>query len=166
MTFHTGVITDKGRISPEYPEVLHTYLLRRFGAGCCVEFEVRELHTKRSERQNRAFHALVAQWAMQKGHAPDALKQAIKAQVFGTIEVEVNGFVAQVLAKPHSSRLTVTEFCHLIEETLRLAAEDGVWLDAPDEYRKAKEQAAKDAAKRAAKEAAAQARSNEVPVRP
>lgn len=150
MTAHTGIITDTGRIDPDYPDLLHAYNLRKFGAGCCVEFEVRELHTKRSERQNRAFHALVAQWAIEKGQSPDALKQAIKAQVFGTLEIEVNGFVAQVLAKPHSSRLTVTEFCHLIEETLRLAAEDGVWLEAPDEYRKAKEKAAKRAAQEAA----------------
>jgi hypothetical protein len=41
-----------------------------------------------------------------------------------------------VLAQPHTARLTVSQFSELIERTLELAAEDGVWLEAPDEYTK------------------------------
>lgn len=146
MSTFLGVIDAKGRIVPDFPGPLHAYLLKRFGVGACIEFEVREQGTKRTDRQNKALHALITEWARHRGETPDALKQWVKAEVFGTVEIDVQGHVFQVLAKPHSSRLSIAEFCHLIEEVLRLAAEDGCWLQAPDEYRKAKEKAARQAA--------------------
>ena len=140
-----GVTDRHGRIVPDFPDQAHALVRRRFPAGTCIDYEVREQRSRRSDRQNRAFHALIATWARERGWSPDHLKEAVKGLVFGHVEVTLplTGEMRQELAKPHTSRLTVTEFCHLIEETLRLAAEDDVFLDAPDEYRKAKEAAAK-----------------------
>jgi len=139
-----GTVQPDGRIKPEYGAPQRALLLRRFGAGACIEYEVREQRTKRTARQNRAFHALIAAWAQQRGWSPDHLKEAVKGLVFGHVEVvmPLTGEIRQEPARPHTSRLNVTDFCFLIDETLRLAAEDNVWLEAPDEYRRAKGQAA------------------------
>jgi hypothetical protein len=95
---------------------------------------------------------LLHPWARERGWQTDDLKDIMLGIAFGHIEkvMPITGEIRQVLAKPRSSRLNVTDFCHLIEEVLRVAAEDDYWLEAPDEYRRAKEAAAKQARKQAA----------------
>lgn len=144
MTF-LGHTTADGRIVPEFPAQQHAYCKRHFPAGTCIEYEVREQRSKRSDRQNRALHALLSDWARARGWQVDDLKDVMLGIAFGHLErvMPVTGEVVKVLAKPHSSHLNVTDFCFLIEEVLRVAAEDDHWLEAPDEYRKAKELAEK-----------------------
>lgn len=146
-----GTVDAEGRIHLDFPNQQRAYCKRRL-AGLCIEIEIREQRTRRSDRQNRALWALLQPWARERGWQPDHLKDVMLGIAFGHIEhvAPITGEVLQVLAKPRSSRLNVTEFCHLIEEVLRVAAEDDYWLDAPDEYRKAKEAAEKKRQKAAA----------------
>jgi hypothetical protein len=147
----TAVTDERGRIVPDYPAQYAALMRRRFPAGTCIEFEVREQATKRSDRQNRALWALLSPWARERGWQVDELKDVMLGIAFGKVEQTqpVTGAIVQVNAKPRSSKLSVHDFCHLIEEVLRVAAEDDYWLEAPDEYRKAKEQAQRKAAKAA-----------------
>jgi hypothetical protein len=138
----TAVTDERGRIVPDYPAQYAALMRRRFPAGTCIEFEVREQATKRSDRQNRALWALLSPWAKERGWQVDELKDVMLGIAFGKVEQEqpITGAIVQVNAKPRSSKLTVTEFVHLVEEVLRVAAEDDYWLDSPSEYHAAKKE--------------------------
>ena len=59
-------------------------------------------------------------------------------------------------AETSTARLSKAKFCTLIEGVLEMAAEqDGIYLDAPDQYRKAKQQEARRLARLAQKGQAA-----------
>jgi hypothetical protein len=149
MTFLAHCDVD-GKLHLDFPAQLRTYCRKRL-AGLQVELEVREMRTKRSDRQNKALWAMLSPWAKERGWRVDALKDVVMGIAFGHIEetAPLTGEVVKVLAKPRSSHLNVTEFCHLIETILETAAEDDYYLDAPDEYRKAKEAERRKAAKAA-----------------
>lgn len=157
MTEFHGRVFATGKIVFDFPAQLIAYLKHLYaktGDGA-ISARFYPLRSQRSDRQNRAFHALVTPWAKERGWTVDQLKDVLLGIAFGTIETvaPVTGEVTRVLAEPHSAQLDVTQFAHLIEEVLRVAAEDGYWLQAPDEYRLAKEAAAKAAEKAAAKAA-------------
>lgn len=139
-----GMVNEHGTVHLDFPQQQRAWCKTRL-AGQSVEVEIRPQHSKRSDRQNRALHALLNAWAKDSGNDTDDLKQVMLGIAFGHVErtMPVTGEIREVLAKPHSSGLTVHEFCHLIEEVLRVAAENGTWLQAPDEYRRAKEAAAR-----------------------
>lgn len=143
-----GTCDAEGRIHLDFPLQQRAYCKRHL-AGTVIDVQVREQRSTRSDRQNRALWALLQEWARPKGWTPDELKDSMLGIAFGTVErvMPITGEIRHVPAKPRSSKLNVTDFCHLIEEVLRVAAEDGVWLMAPDEYRKSKEAAARKAAK-------------------
>lgn len=133
-------VDDRGHVRFAHPAQAHAYLRGKF-AGQVIVGQFYPHREKRSDRQNRGFHAMVAPWAKAEGHRIDDLKDDLLAAVFGTVEVVslVTGEVKQVLAEPHTSKLTVGQFCELVDRTLEIAAEQGVILVAPDEYRRTKE---------------------------
>lgn len=150
-------VAEDGRVSFVHAPQARAYLRRlRQAEGEHFICQIYPHRAKRSDRQNRGFHAMISPWAREGGHRIDDLKRDLLEAVFGTLEVTsaVTGEVRQVLAEPHTSKLTVGQFCELIDRTLELAAEQGVMLVAPDEYLKAKEAAAKQAARKAKREAA------------
>lgn len=132
------LIDTQGRVSFAHPGQARGYL-KRF-AGQCLVSQFYEHRTKRSERQNRAFHACITPWANGRGWEIDALKQFLLKRTFGTHEFvdPITGEVIEVLAEPHTSKLSVGQFVRLIDRTLELAAEDGYVLLIGDEYTKAK----------------------------
>lgn len=152
---HYAYILADGSLKFEFAGQQKAYCLKTFGVGGCVDVEIREHREKRTDRQNRALWALLHAWCKEadQGWRPDDLKDAVMGTVFGTLEVTmpITGEVKRVLARPSTSGLNITDFCQVIEAILELAAtsEPCVFLQAPDEYRKAKEQAEKLAAKRA-----------------
>lgn len=149
MSTFFGFVSAEGKFSLDFPTQFRAFL-KRF-KGCEVELEIREKRTKRSLRQNAAFHALLTPWAREEGHSIDDLKRDVLREVFGTHERTnpITGEVTEALNQPHSSKLSVGQFCELIERTLEIAASCGHVLSAPDEYRKAKEQAQKQKARAA-----------------
>lgn len=149
--FH-GRLTSTGQIVWDFPGVVAAYRKRLFETtDGHVTGQFYPFRTRRSDRQNRALHALLTPWARERGWSMDDLKDTMLGIAFGHVEkvMPVTGEIVRLLAEPHSSRLDVTKFCHLIEEVLRVAAEDDYWLESPEEYRKAKEQAEKEAARKA-----------------
>lgn len=153
--FH-GRLTPDGSVVWDFPELVKAYRKRLYAAtDGFVTGQFYPYRTRRSDRQNRALHALLTPWAKARGWSVDDLKDTMLGIAFGHTErvMPVTGEVLKVLAEPHSSRLDVTKFCHLIEEVLRVAAEDDFWLESPEEYRKAKEAAAKQERRQKAKAA-------------
>jgi hypothetical protein len=142
-------VDERGRVSFAHPGQAHAWL-RRF-AGTCIAAQFYEHREKRSGRQNRGFHSMITPWAKQEGHRIDDLKADLLREVFGTLESVslVTGEVREVLAEPHTSTLTVGQFCELIDRTLEIAAGVGVILVPPDEYKRQKSAAAKKAARSA-----------------
>lgn len=133
-------VDERGRLKFAHPAQAHAYLRGKF-AGQTIVGQFYPHREKRNERQNRGFHAMVAPWAKAEGHRIDDLKDDLLQAVFGTLETVslVTGEVRTVLAEPHTSKLTVGQFCELVDRTLEIAAEQGVILVAPDEYRRTKE---------------------------
>lgn len=146
-----------GHVKPDFPAPLQSWVKSLAGeAGAEVEIQITLAGQNATERQKRGFHAMVKPWADKRGDPVDYLKQWLLAEIFGTHTFKVPGtdtFIT-VLAEPHTSALTRRQYCDLIEGAMRLAAErDGIYLIAPDEYRKAKEAAAKQAEREARKRA-------------
>ena len=149
-------LVQQGRLHLDFRKQFDAYL-RQF-EGYEVEVEVRRRREKRSLRQNAGFHAMVTPWVLSEGYPIEDLKRDLLREVFGVLEVSVSpvdGKPREILAQPHTSDLSVREFCELIERTLEIAAGCGVLLQAPDEYRKAKEALAKAEARKAKKAATA-----------
>lgn len=148
---HFATVTDTGDLEFEFAAQQRAYCLKNYGAGGCLDVDIREHREKRTDRQNRALWALLTEWCLQakQGWRVDDLKDVMLGKVFGRIErvMPVTGEIVMVNAEPHSSKLGVSKFCELIEGILETAAmsEPSVYLMAPDEYRLAKEQAAKKA---------------------
>lgn len=134
-----------GKPRLDFPSQFFAYVKRFEGEE--IEITVSKRKAQRTDRQNRALHAMLTPWAHEAGYSLDELKRALMGEVFGwqTQRNPITGQDAQVPVRPHTSALNVADFCHLIDEALRIAAECGVILVAPDEYRKAKEAAAKQA---------------------
>jgi hypothetical protein len=144
-------VGDDGRVQFAHPGQAHAYLKAKF-AGQDIVAKFYEYRAQRSDRQNRAFHSLVSPWAKERGWEIEALKQFLLGRIFGWREFldRQSGEVCKVLAEPHTSKLSVGQFVELIDRTLELAAEDGIWLMAPDEFTKAKATAARRAARKGA----------------
>ena len=151
--FH-GWVTPDGKVEWDFPAQVVAWR-RKLSGGTrtAISATFYEFRSKRTDRQNRALWALLTAWCKEadQGWRPDDLKDAVMAHVFGTIEVTnpITGEVGKALARPHTSSLNVTDFCTVIEAILELAAtsEPSVFLESPEEYRKAKEKAQKQAVK-------------------
>jgi hypothetical protein len=100
-----------------------------------------DANSQKTRRQERGFHAMIAPWAKERGDNVDDLKQFLLGEVFGhhTYVDRRSGAEVQVLAEPHTSKLTKQQYSHLIERSMDIAAEDNVILIAPDEWRQMKE---------------------------
>lgn len=148
-------VTANGRPTFAHPGQAMAWL-RQF-AGQCIVAQFYEHRVKRSDRQSRAFHACITPWAKARGWELDALKQFLLKRAFGVHEFTdpISGEVIEVLAEPHTSKLSVSQFVHLIDRTLELGAEDGQFLLIGDEYTKAKAAAEKRAERDARKAATA-----------
>jgi signal transduction protein with GAF and PtsI domain len=129
--------TGKFALDPIESKKFRAFVAKKL-KGQEVALEIRPRRQKRTEAQGRGFHAMVQPWAREEGHDIDELKRQLLEHVFGTHEAThaITGEVVTVPNKLHTSTLTVQEFSDLIEQTLIIAAECGVILTAPDEYRR------------------------------
>lgn len=109
--------------------------------GCNLLITIVDADAHKTRRQERGFHAMIAPWARRKGWEVDQLKQYLLARTFGTFSYthEGTGEVFEILSEPSSSRLSKSQYSLLIERAMDIAAEDGVILIAPDEWRKLKD---------------------------
>lgn len=144
-----GFVDDAGTFTLDHRGAFVAYA-KRF-KGNEVELELRLRKAKRSDKQNRAYHACIEPWARDEGYPIEDLKRDLLIEVFGSREVTspVTGAVTLVPVKPHTSRLTVAEFAELMERTVEIAAGCGVILELPSEYTERQAKAAKAARKAA-----------------
>jgi hypothetical protein len=139
-----GKVDDNGRIHLDFPSQQIAYCKRKL-AGQCVDVIVAPAGHAKTRLQEKGFHSMISPWARGEGHRIDDLKRDLLRAVFGEQE-HVNpltGEITMVLREPHTSKLNRAQYCELIERTLNIAAECGVVLIAPNEYREMKEKEAK-----------------------
>lgn len=140
-------IDAEGRVAFAHPKQARAWLKRRH-AGEVIVAQFYPHDAKRTDPQNRALHALVSAWLAEGpeskgGWTIDGLKLFVLGEVFGRLELAhpVTGEVIYLPNETSTARLSKAKFCKLIEGVLEMAAEqDGIYLEAPDQYRKAKEQ--------------------------
>lgn len=153
-----GFAAPGGEWKPDFPSQVQAWCKQLAGeTGEEIEIVITKAKQDKSRRQERGFHAMVSPWARERGWQLDALKQFLLRQIFGTHDFTdlKTGEVIQVLAEPHTSKLTRRQYSELIERSMEIAAEDGYYLIAPDEWRRAREEEQKKAAKVARKAAQA-----------
>ncbi len=126
---------DGDRLELTAPKAYREHIRSAFGDGEEVEIIVQPRKRRRTLPQNAGYHAMISPWADEEGHEIDDLKRDLMGTIFGWSEKLTPLSGQRIPLKPHTSELTVEEFSTLIERTLQLAAECGVLLLAPDEYR-------------------------------
>jgi hypothetical protein len=131
-----AVVADDGSLIFDYPTQQRAYCRSKL-IGQPVDVLIAPAGLMKSRLQECGFHAMITPWARQEGHRLDDLKRDLLGAIFGHIEHvnPITGEVVQVLAQPHTSKLSRAKYSELIERTLEIAAECGVLLEAPNEYR-------------------------------
>lgn len=139
-----ATVDDDGRVRFDFPAQLRAFCKRRL-AGQCVDVLVAPQGLLKTRLQESGFHAMITPWARQEGHRIDDLKRDVLRAVFGEIEHTnpITGEITMVLAEPHTSTLSRAKYSELIERTLEIAAECGVILEAPHEFRERREREAR-----------------------
>jgi hypothetical protein len=129
-----AVTVEKGHPRPYFYE----QLARAFTAAKDGDLivTIAKADEKRSDAQNRALHRMLEPWCAE-GHEIEDLKDDLLRAVFGERETvdAITGEVKKVLAEPHTSKLSKRKFSELMERAVHIAAECGVYLELPDEYR-------------------------------
>jgi hypothetical protein len=139
----SGFVESNGRLTLDHKAAFRAFVRRL--AGEEVSVTIHKRREKRSDRQNRALHAMLTPWSHGEGYPMDELKRDLLIAVFGSAEVTspITGEVVLVPVKPHTSKLTIAEFAELMERSVEIAAGCGVQLELPNEYRTRKKAEAK-----------------------
>jgi hypothetical protein len=133
-----GYAAPGGKWQVEFPTQVQAWCRHLAGdTGCNLIVTIVDADSAKTRRQERGFHACISPWAKQKGWDADHLKQFLLARVFGTFVFidPGTGEEFRILTEPHTSRLTKRQYSELIDRTMDIAAEDGVILIPPDEWR-------------------------------
>lgn len=135
-----GRCDSEGRIHLDFPAQQRAYCKKQF-AEQCIDVWVSPQGLLKTRLQEKGFHAMIQPWAKQEGHRVDDLKRDLLRHVFGEMEHTnpITGEITMVLREPHTSSLSRAKYRELIERTLEVAAECGVWLEAPSDYRERRE---------------------------
>lgn len=136
----TGTVDSEGRIHLEFPAQQRAYCKKSF-AGECVDVIIAPQGLMKTRLQEQGYHAMLQPWAKGEGHRIEDLKRDCLRHIFGEQEHvnPISGEIVMVLREPHTSTLSRAKYSELIERTLEIAAECGVVLQAPNEYRRQKE---------------------------
>jgi hypothetical protein len=147
----TGQIDADGRVHLDSPRQQRAYCKHRL-AGQAVDVVIAPQGLLKTRLQEAGFHAMVTPWAKSEGHRIDDLKRDLLRHIFGEMEHvnPITGEVTMVLREPHTSTLSRAKYSELIERTLEIAGECGVFLEAPHEYRERQARERRKAAKEAA----------------
>ena len=121
-------------------EGLRPLIARHFGAGEDVTITIRSGDEPKTRRQERGFHAMIRPWADAHGHRIDDLKLDLLGEIFGWSEAKSPLSGRMMPVEMHTSTLSKKKYSELIERTLEIAADCGVYLKAPDEYRQDREE--------------------------
>lgn len=145
-----GTVRDDGsRLDFDYPDDYRAHI-KQF-AGHEVEIEVRKRRSKRSLKQNAAYHAAIAPLAEHLGYTTEELKLAMLGGCFGWREIAGQNIPERL----HTSDLNTQDFNDLMAYTMQIAAEHDVLILDPSEWKAAKKKAQKKALNGALRSSAA-----------
>lgn len=115
--------------------------MQHFCDGEELELTLGPVDARHTRQQEKGFHAMIAPWAKEEGHAIEDLKRDLLAEIFGLREHTdvLTGDVVLVLREPHTSKLSKKKYNELIERTLEIGARCGYVLIAPSEWRERQE---------------------------
>lgn len=125
-----GTVDEDGKVHPDYPSKMHAFN-REYFAGHEVEIEIRKRRSKRSLKQNSAYHASIQPLAEHLGYTTEELKLAMLGGCFGWREIHG----ANIPIKLHTSELDTQQFSDLMAYTTRIAAEHDVLILDPSEWK-------------------------------
>lgn len=115
-------------------------IIAAYGDGEDLQLVVEELGRRRTQAQNRFFHGPVLKAFMETGLYKQEAKDML-CLMFIPKEVRLmDGTVARVPG--HTSDLKVSEFNDLIDQCIQLAAENDLYIEDADEWRKRRAEAA------------------------
>jgi hypothetical protein len=145
-----GTVDAEGNVHLDFPAQQRAYCKRKH-ANQCVDVIIAPQGHAKTRLQEAGFHAMITPWAREEGHRIDDLKRDLLRAIFGEQEHTnpITGEISLVLREPYTSKLNRAQYCELIERTLNIAAECGVVLIAPNEYREMKEKEARRKARQA-----------------
>jgi len=126
-------IDDQGRVKYDFPTQAHTFNREHF-AEDEVFVEIYKRRSKRSLKQNAAYHAAIGPLAEQLGYTVEELKLVMLGGCFGWRTVAG----AQLPERMHTSDLNTGQFSDLMAYTNQIAAEAGVLILDPSEWKAAK----------------------------
>ena len=114
-----GSVDSEGRIRLDFPAQQRAFCKTKF-AGKPVDVIIAPQGLAKTRLQEQGFHAMIQPWAREEGHRIDDLKRDLLGAIFGHVEHvnPITGEVVQVLAEPHTSKLSRAKYSELIERTL------------------------------------------------
>lgn len=137
LTF-VGVVTEDGKkLNLDYPDKFKQ-AYQAF-AGVEIELSIRKRRSKRSLKQNAAYHAAIAPLAEHLGYTTEELKLAMLGGCFGWREIAGQNIPIRL----HTSELNTQDFNDLMAYTMQIAAEHDVLILDPSEWKAAKRKASK-----------------------
>lgn len=139
-----GRVDEHGKIHLDFPAQQIAYCKRRLALQC-VDVLIAPQGALKTRLQEAGFHAMITPWAKGEGHRIEDLKRDLLRHVFGEVDHvnPITGELTRVLAEPSTAALNRAKYSELIERTLEIAAECGVILEAPHEYRERQQREAK-----------------------
>jgi len=139
-----GLVREDGsRLDFDFPSQYRAFIQTL--AGHEVEIEIRRKRTKRTVKQNAYLHAAIKPYADHLGYTVEELKLALLGECFGYHQVA--GVTMPV--KLHTSELSTQEFVEITELLIQKAAEDGVMILYPEEFKRERRKQERKAAKAA-----------------
>jgi hypothetical protein len=126
-----GYITDAGLVTFDEPTKAHAFNREHFGDHE-VFVEIYKRRSKRSLRQNSAYHAAIGPFAEHLGYTVEELKLAMLGGCFGWKTVIGGAEVPEML---HTSDLNTEQFSDLMAYTMQKAAEHDVLILDPSQWK-------------------------------
>lgn len=125
-----GVVRDDGsKLDFDYPKDYRAFIQTL--AGYEVEIDIRKKRTRRTLKQNAFFHAAIAPLAEHLGCTTEELKIDLLGTWFGWKDIR-NSKVPERL---HTSELNTKDFADLMDHTMQIAAEEGIVILDPSQYK-------------------------------
>lgn len=126
-----GVVRDDGsKLDFDSPDEYRDFIRAHF-AGHEVEIEIRKRRSKRSLRQNSAYHASIQPLAEHLGYTVEELKLVMLGGCFGWHTVAG----AQMPDRMHTSELNTEDFADLMAYTMQIAAENDIVILDPSQWK-------------------------------
>lgn len=138
-------VDEQGRVSLDFPSKAHAFNREHF-AGDEVFVEIYKRRSKRSLKQNAAYHAAIGPFAEHLGYTVEELKLAMLGGCFGWHD---EGPLKGLPLRLHTSDLDTQQFADLMAHTMQIAAEHDVLILDPSQWKAEKRKRDKQAARAA-----------------